>query len=228
MGTTLDLSPDDVAWLNAWHPNLRFDPVEKTISGELSFCASFDKGTGQLLIEETGISAELREMDTFICDAFEIIIMLNCEVEWFKGWPKTIEVGGRTESIAKKRDVVLADLHTYVDGACCLGFRFTPERDRTIRRFLTSLVIPHFYRLSYSDRYGIDPLWGEYAHDTGLKQYISDLNNNIARPSKGRNKPCPCGSGFKYKKCCLAEIEAMRVIASKSRAPGRHPWTGAG
>jgi uncharacterized protein YecA (UPF0149 family) len=23
------------------------------------------------------------------------------------------------------------------------------------------------------------------------------------RPSFGRNSPCPCGSGVKYKKCCL-------------------------
>ena len=27
-------------------------------------------------------------------------------------------------------------------------------------------------------------------------------------PKVGRNDPCPCGSGKKYKKCCLAEDEA--------------------
>jgi len=25
----------------------------------------------------------------------------------------------------------------------------------------------------------------------------------------GRNDPCPCGSGKKYKKCCLARDEAL-------------------
>ena len=25
----------------------------------------------------------------------------------------------------------------------------------------------------------------------------------IARPKAGRNDPCPCGSGRKFKKCCL-------------------------
>lgn len=25
----------------------------------------------------------------------------------------------------------------------------------------------------------------------------------IAKPSADRNAPCPCGSGKKYKKCCL-------------------------
>ena len=24
----------------------------------------------------------------------------------------------------------------------------------------------------------------------------------------GRNSPCPCGSGVKYKKCCLAPVKA--------------------
>lgn len=29
----------------------------------------------------------------------------------------------------------------------------------------------------------------------------------------GRNEPCPCGSGKKYKKCCLAKDEALRLAA---------------
>ena len=29
----------------------------------------------------------------------------------------------------------------------------------------------------------------------------------MAKP--GRNDPCPCGSGNKYKKCCLAKEEAV-------------------
>jgi uncharacterized protein YecA (UPF0149 family) len=24
----------------------------------------------------------------------------------------------------------------------------------------------------------------------------------VSRPKAGRNDPCPCGSGLKYKKCC--------------------------
>lgn len=32
-----------------------------------------------------------------------------------------------------------------------------------------------------------------------LPQYIRDVN----RMKVGRNDPCPCGSGLKYKKCCL-------------------------
>ncbi|HEX9194067.1 MAG TPA: SEC-C metal-binding domain-containing protein [Burkholderiales bacterium] len=28
----------------------------------------------------------------------------------------------------------------------------------------------------------------------------------MARPKIGRNDPCPCGSGRKFKKCCAAAL----------------------
>ncbi len=34
----------------------------------------------------------------------------------------------------------------------------------------------------------------------------------------GRNGPCPCGSGVKYKKCCLPKDEAARAAAPPARA----------
>ena len=40
----------------------------------------------------------------------------------------------------------------------------------------------------------------------------------MAKP--GRNDPCPCGSGDKYKKCCLAKEEAVaREQLVKAQAP---------
>ena len=35
----------------------------------------------------------------------------------------------------------------------------------------------------------------------------STVLTTMAKP--GRNDPCPCGSGNKYKKCCLAKEEAV-------------------
>lgn len=37
-----------------------------------------------------------------------------------------------------------------------------------------------------------------------------------ARP--GRNEPCPCGSGRKYKQCCLPKDEALDAAARKVQA----------
>ena len=41
----------------------------------------------------------------------------------------------------------------------------------------------------------------------------------------GRNDPCPCGSGRKYKKCCLPEDEGLEVAVPKgnARPPGLSP-----
>jgi len=37
-------------------------------------------------------------------------------------------------------------------------------------------------------------------------QTASGLTTPLSRePKVGRNEPCPCGSGLKYKKCCLAK-----------------------
>ena len=37
-------------------------------------------------------------------------------------------------------------------------------------------------------------------------------------PQLGRNEPCPCGSGRKYKKCCL-EKEAGRLRSEREAGP---------
>jgi hypothetical protein len=34
----------------------------------------------------------------------------------------------------------------------------------------------------------------------------------------GRNEPCPCGSGRKYKQCCLAADDALASAARKVKA----------
>jgi len=34
----------------------------------------------------------------------------------------------------------------------------------------------------------------------------------------GRNEPCHCGSGSKYKKCCLEKDEAARVATAATQA----------
>ncbi len=41
-----------------------------------------------------------------------------------------------------------------------------------------------------------------------LKRYVEHVRAEEPNPQKrkiGRNDPCPCGSGKKYKKCCLGK-----------------------
>jgi tetratricopeptide (TPR) repeat protein len=39
----------------------------------------------------------------------------------------------------------------------------------------------------------------------------------------GRNDPCACGSGKKYKKCCMASDEAAARAAQPAAVPARRP-----
>ncbi|MEH3118503.1 MAG: DUF1186 domain-containing protein [Methylorubrum populi] len=67
---------------------------------------------------------------------------------------------------------------------------------------------------TFGDRYGTldDPVaaldWTETSYGQPVKNPFKDV---------GRNDPCPCGSGKKYKKCCLNALEAG---APPVRLPG--------
>ena len=153
------------------------------------------------------------ESNDAISDVFEIEIRLDPESIDSNGWPKVYEVGGRVRSIAGKWNIDQIDLHLYEDGACCLGIRYAQERNLTLERFLHELVLPFFYRLSYVDRFGLyaarRKLWGEYSHgDAGIREHESKMLD-IARRSTGGDRACPCGSGSKYKRCCLDEVQAV-------------------
>ncbi len=44
----------------------------------------------------------------------------------------------------------------------------------------------------------------------GYLDYINVLGRSLEKV--GRNDPCPCGSGIKYKRCCLSKIENIKTI----------------
>ena len=58
---------------------------------------------------------------------------------------------------------------------------------------------------------------GEYSHgDLGLREYLDEMLR-IAGNSPSRNRPCPCGSGSKYKRCHLDEVEEAKRRISRQR-----------
>lgn len=206
------LTDSDHALLAEDFPDLRYDPVALRITGELNFCAGYDRDTGKLHIERQGHDAGIRRPPGFSCDVFEVEIRLDVESTHAKDWPQILEVGGRHRTVATQYDVDVTDLHFFSNGACCLGIKLSRERNLTLERFLYELVIPFLYRLSYTERFGItaarNDLWGEYSHgDDGYVEYIREMEGYVSH-NTGRNAPCPCGSGRKYKLCCLDEVKA--------------------
>ena len=159
----MNLRNADLEWLASNFPELAYAPDDRQISGELRFCAAFDRDSGQLKLGDTD---EHRTICAFLCDAFNVRIDLSRLRD--NGWPTVYEVGGRRFDIAEQNRCDMADLHFFEDEACCLGLKYAPERNLTIERFMPELVIPFFYRLAYTDRYGLvaarDNLWGEYSH----------------------------------------------------------------
>ena len=197
----------DIEWLGNEFPSLIFDSSKDRIMGELDFSACYDRAANKLVM---GRDDAIRVSDTFLSDVFEIAIHLDSRSIAANGWPTVYEVGGRRMQIAKKHEIqLLADLHFFSEGACCLGIRYFPEKKLSLKIFVYERVIPFFYRLSYTDRYGLDrarrDLWPEYSH--GLKgqlEYEREMRH-IAQRYCGRNAQCPCGSGKKSKHCCLDE-----------------------
>ena len=199
----------DLEWLKSNFPQLKYLPEEQKIVGILSFCGAFEKASGQLRL---GNTEEHRAHSTFLCDEFSVSIDLASVGG--NGWPRVYEIGGRCWDIAEQCRCEMIDLHFYEDGACCLGLNFAKGKALVLRRFIPELLIPFFYRLSYTTHNGLratrDDLWGEYSHgDTGLQEYRNDLVT-IARNRPSRNQPCPCGSGLKFKKCHLDEVNELK------------------
>lgn len=208
MGSMI-LRSADIEWLALHFPELTHAPDQGTIEGQLQFCAAFDHTTGQLAL---GDFTQTRTMDSFLCDAFMVRIELRA-VET-NGWPRVYEVGGRSTAIAQHNKREMIDLHFFEDGRCCVGLNYAPPRNLTLQRFMQELVVPFFYRLSYTDRYGFEAasahLWGEYSHgEEGKREYEQEILAFAAK-DPSRNQLCPCGSGIKYKKCHYDEVEAVK------------------
>ncbi len=210
------ITDSDIRWLRLHFPNLYYDADSHKILGELDFRAVYDQVSGKVTI--AGLA---EETDFLIQDVFEIEIYVD-DLD-MNGWPKVFEVGGKYRRIAEKCEVPIIDLHIYPHNhACCLGLKYRDNQRLCIEDFLDELVIPFFYRLSYTDKFGIDrarrDLWGEYSHgDKGQIEHFLEIVD-IARHNPGRNDPCPCGSGKKYKKCHLGEVESLKN-SLKRRSP---------
>ena len=204
----MKITDSDIRWLRLDFPNLYYEADSQKIVGELDFCAVYDQESGKVTI---GDLAE--ETDFLIQDVFDIEICLD-DLDG-NGWPKVYEVGGKYLKIAKKCKVPIIDLHIYPNNsACCLGLKYRDNKQLYIKEFLHELVVPFFYRLSYTDRFGIDrsrkDLWGEYSHgDKGHIEHFLEIMD-IVRHNPGRNAPCPCGSGKKYKRCHLSQVESLQ------------------
>lgn len=97
--------------------------------------------------------------------------------------------------------------------------RMKPLFENTIDRYDYYRDKWHYYRTSNRDIFGHKIIDKESSYQE-VKETYDDVDNEssyeevvestplpVEKPKVGRNDPCPCGSGKKYKKCCLNSVE---------------------
>ena len=205
----------DLQWLRDAFPALLYDPNARVVSGDLDFCARYDAERDRLRIEGAEQDSATEESDARLCDVFAVRIELDTVADSAIDWPAVYDPDGRCASIAAALKIPALDLHVNSDGSCCLGIQVDPGPN-SLERFIDDLVVPFFFRVAYADRFGMarvrQDLWDEHRHGAdGLRDRLEELS----AVSMGRNSPCSCGSGKKYKACCLRlnedRLRSLRV-----------------
>ena len=213
----MKITDKDIEWLGMYFPSLQYEEDSQKIAGKLDFSAAYDNASGEVIFGDSA-----RQEDRFIRAVFRIKIDLKTFDA--NGWPKVYEVGERYRQIAKKWNIEIIDLHVSSDdGMCCLGIKRGDNRSFSIKNFLGELVIPFFYRLSYTEKFGLaasqNDLWGEYSHgEEGLTEYLTEISI-FAKQNPSRNDLCPCGSGKKFKKCHIDDVEFLKRIQKETMRP---------
>lgn len=199
--------------------NLYFVENENKIKGELDFHARYIN-VGCNGIDKWNIEPCDRNENNCIEDVYSIEIDFNKPD--INRYPVVFETDERIKKLAGSLGKSLIDLHLYTDGSCCLGV-FSPFDNLSLYSFVFERVYPYFVWQAYFSKYKKIPPCGECPHDLEKAIYsrIEDEQNNrnllLSKwkdilTGNNRNKPCPCGSGKKYKKCCINNNQKIRII----------------
>ncbi len=126
---------------------------------------------------------------------------------------KITELKGTVKELAEKYDVPTAYIVGFTDGINDLQ---TPAVDLESLEEDSELVINIDFKALYKKmvEYKADhlyslPQWKDIFTEAELEEYYKEQKRSRTVVNKeekiGRNDPCPCGSGKKYKKCCGAK-----------------------
>lgn len=197
----MKVSLEEINSIQAHFPDLYLSTDKSKISGELSFNAWYD---GNLLHLNP---VKYNEGENFH-GYYEIEILLDSENNY--GLPSVFETGGKIIKFSRENKIPVYDLHINGDRSCCLGI-FLPNEslNMTIYKFVTEIVFSFFAWQAYATTFKMKPPWGEYSHNRlGVIEKKEELYLKML--NAGRNDPCPCDSGFKFKKCCLDSFQAIK------------------
>lgn len=125
---------------------------------------------------------------------------------------KRFELEGPLADLAKECDMDPVTFTGFLDGA---NTSFTEEVNLETLDETTALKVTFVPEILYYNMHLAKanwlydlPEWGDVLNEQQRKdirmQY--SINSRATSDKVGRNDPCPCGSGKKYKKCCGANV----------------------
>jgi len=209
-------------------PYLRYERKRNSIKGVMAFYARYIN-TGHMHAPRWEI--ESCEPDAHDCVASEYLIEIDFNNRDENGLPKVYEIGGKIQKCKRRLNIQSnANVHLYKDGSCCLDLYLREEASKlSLYKFVVENIYPYFVWQAYFDKYEKEPPCGSLPHSShkAIAARINKTKNDLnilrheqrAEPrSSNRNKPCPCGSGKKYKKCCFAIDQSKETdIIEKER-----------
>ncbi|WP_058486645.1 SEC-C metal-binding domain-containing protein [Defluviitalea phaphyphila] len=127
--------------------------------------------------------------------------------EILENYPQIVK--GTCEELAKKYNMSNLEFVGFLDG---INTSLKDELDLDEIKEDTNITLDIDYAKLYWNMvdaqakwlYEISA-WDKILTKEQRKQIRNDINKSktVVKPKKiGRNEPCPCGSGLKYKKCC--------------------------
>jgi hypothetical protein len=144
----------------------------------------------------------------------------DCHHAW-AGWQSAVAAF----ALEELRPRVKAAFDEGLIDPLALSFKdFVEDLEAAKRAPTLPLVNDHRYFSPFGDTVEELSSWSAFGPDANGWRDSPGRSAGILDPAPrinplrdvGRNAPCPCGSGLKYKKCCLARIEAGLPLRSRS------------
>lgn len=120
-------------------------------------------------------------------------------------------------------EISMGKYDCYVDAM----FEYREKEERFCRASVnTADTLRHWAMFSKPE----DSVAGEKNFGEAIRAIERELNTPVQKTKIGRNDPCPCGSGKKYKYCCLKKqgeaIDRIESLEERNKWLKRYPYTG--
>ncbi len=109
----------------------------------------------------------------------------------------------------KEQNHICSEEYLYLMTEACITFGYTKEAEKLLQQLKSGSVsgkrVAKQLKLRLQERYEVvddEDDWWEMFAGNAISQTPIQQPYVRENPKVGRNDPCPCGSGKKYKKCC--------------------------